>query len=54
MLRGLDPLHVLVGHGEGVHGEGTGSTLDDAILNARRRIPRWLVGLPRLLRSQRM
>lgn len=48
-LSGLDPLHVLVGHGEGVHdGEDTGRALDDAIRSARRRIPRWLVGLPRL------
>jgi hypothetical protein len=49
-LCGLDPLHVLVGHGEGVHGDGTGAAVDDAIANARRRIPRWLVGLPRLRR----
>jgi hypothetical protein len=48
VLAGLDPLHVLVGHGEGVHGKDTGRALDDAIVNARRRIPRWLVGLPRL------
>jgi hypothetical protein len=47
-LMGLEPLHVLVGHGEGVHGEGTGAALDDAIAHARRRIPRWLAGLPRL------
>jgi len=47
-LVGLEPLHVLVGHGEGVHGEGAGAAVDDAIANARRRIPRWLVGLPRL------
>jgi hypothetical protein len=51
VLSGLDPLHVLVGHGEGVHGEDTGRALDEAIAAARRRIPRWLVGLPRLLRS---
>jgi hypothetical protein len=49
-LSGLDPLHVLVGHGEGVHGEDTGRAVDEAIASARRRIPRWLVGLPRLLR----
>lgn len=50
-LMGLDPLHVLVGHGEGVHGEGTGRALDDAIAHARRRIPRWIVGLPKLGRT---
>jgi hypothetical protein len=48
VLGGLEPLHVLVGHGEGVHGEEAGRALDDAIAHARRRIPRWLVGLPRL------
>ena len=47
-LIGLEPLHVLVGHGEGVHGEQTGRAVDGAIRRARRRIPRWLVGLPRL------
>jgi hypothetical protein len=51
MLMGLDPLHVLVGHGEGVHGEGTARALDDAIAHARRRIPRWVVGLPKLRRT---
>ena len=49
MLGGLDPLHVLVGHGEGVHGEPASGAVDDAIANARRRVPRWLVGLPRLV-----
>jgi glyoxylase-like metal-dependent hydrolase (beta-lactamase superfamily II) len=47
-LLGLDPLHVLVGHGEGIHGDGVRAELDGAIRSARRRIPRWLVGLPRL------
>jgi hypothetical protein len=46
-LRGLDPLHVLVGHGPGRHGEGTAAEVDDAIRHARRRIPRWLAGVRR-------
>jgi hypothetical protein len=50
-LMGLEPLHVLVGHGDGVHGEGTGRALDDAIAHARRRIPRWVLGLPKLRRT---
>ena len=49
-LRGLGPLHVLVGHGEGAHGEDVAAALEDAIRSARRRIPRWLVGLPKLRR----
>ena len=52
-LVGLEPLHVLVGHGEGVHGEDAGAALDDAIANARRRILRWVGGLPRLWRATR-
>ena len=49
-LVGLEPLHLLVGHGEGVHGEHTGRAVDAAIRRARQRIPHWLVGLPRLRR----
>ena len=48
-LRGLEPEHLLVGHGAGVHGQP--EALADALRTARRRIPRWLVGLPRLARS---
>ena len=40
-LRGIDPLHVLCGHGEGVHGEQAGDALREALRTARRRIPRW-------------
>jgi hypothetical protein len=41
-LDGLDPLHVLCGHGEGVHGEEAAAALDEALSTARRRIHRWL------------
>ncbi|MCP9485481.1 MAG: hypothetical protein MSC30_06450 [Gaiellaceae bacterium MAG52_C11] len=51
-LRGLAPLHVLVGHGPGRHGEGFGAEVDDALAHARRRIPRWLLGFRRALRSE--
>ena len=47
-LATLDPLHILVGHGEGVHGDGAAAALADAVAHARRRIPRWLLGLPRV------
>ena len=42
-LAGLDPLHVLCGHGEGVHGEPAAPALREALGTARRRLPRaWL------------
>ena len=50
-LRGLEPEHLLVGHGEGLHGVGAARAVDDAIAMARRRIPRWLAGVPRIVRS---
>jgi hypothetical protein len=49
-LVGLGPEHVLVGHGEGLHGPKTGALVDDAVRQARRRIPRWLRGIPRIVR----
>lgn len=52
-LRGLGVEHLLVGHGEGVHGPDAGAAADDALAHARRRIPRWLVGLPRLATGPR-
>ena len=51
-LRGLAPLHVLVGHGEGRHGPAAAAEVDDALAYARRRIPRWLAGLRRATGSQ--
>lgn len=50
-LRGLEVDHLLVGHGEGLHGDGTAAAVGDALHHARRRIPRWLAQLPRLLRT---
>jgi hypothetical protein len=47
-LRGLAPDHLLVGHGEGVHHHPV--ALESALRTARRRIPRWLLELPRELR----
>lgn len=48
-LRGLQPDHLLVGHGEGIHGDP--AVLADALLSARARLPRWLLGIPRIVRS---
>jgi hypothetical protein len=51
-LRGLAPLHVLVGHGAGRHGPAAAAEVDDALAHARRRIPRWLAGLRRATGDQ--
>jgi len=42
MARGLTPGHVLVGHGEGIHGEEAAAALRRAVQGARRAAPRWL------------
>ena len=47
-LRGLAPDHLLVGHGEGIHHHP--AALESALRTARRRVPRWLAGLPRSVR----
>ena len=49
-LRGFAPDHLLVGHGESVHGEAARHGLRRALERARRDTPRWLVGLPKVLR----
>ena len=52
-FEAVDPLHVLCGHGEGVHGDEAGPALRTALANARRGLPRaWLQGLRALLRSR--
>jgi hypothetical protein len=48
-LRGLEPEHLLVGHGEGIHNHPV--ALGSALRTARRQIPRWLLDLPRELRG---
>lgn len=50
-LRGLGVEHLLVGHGEGLRGPGTAAAVEAAVRHARRRIPRWLAGLPRIVRA---
>lgn len=41
--RGLTPVHVLCGHGEGIHGDGAALALEEALASARRRIPRYVI-----------
>ena len=50
-LAGLGVEHLLVGHGEGIHGEAAAAAVDRALQTGRRRIPRWLAGIPRLVRK---
>jgi hypothetical protein len=42
--------HLLVGHGDGIHGPPAGLAVEAALRTARRRLPRWLAGLPRVIR----
>ncbi|MGH3011323.1 MAG: hypothetical protein ACRDMY_05715 [Gaiellaceae bacterium] len=42
MAMCLAPRHVLVGHGEGIHGDGAAAALANAVSGARRAAPRWL------------
>jgi len=45
-FAGIEPLHVLCGHGQGAHGEGVPVALHEALATARRRLPQaWLRGL---------
>lgn len=45
-FAGLEPLHVLCGHGQGGHGEGVPDAVREALATARRRLPRaWLSAL---------
>ena len=40
-LGAFEPRHVLVGHGEGVHGDGAAAALRDALALSRRRTAQW-------------
>jgi hypothetical protein len=53
-LGGVEPRHVLCGHGEGVHGEEAAPAVREALATARRRLPRaWWQGFRTTLRSRR-
>ena len=47
-LGELEPRHLLVGHGAGLHGEGAADGLRSALDGARRGLPRVLLTLPPL------
>lgn len=40
-LAGLEPEHLLLGHGEGIHGEAASAALREALAGARRTAPAW-------------
>ncbi len=50
-LAGLEVRHLLVGHGPGIHDAAAGRVVDTAVRGGRRRIPRWLAGVPRIVRE---
>jgi hypothetical protein len=53
-LAGVDPRHVLCGHGEGVHGDEAAAAVREALATARRRLPRaWLQGFRATVRHRR-
>jgi hypothetical protein len=50
-LAAYEPEHLLVGHGEPVHGPAASAALREAFARSRRDLPRALVTLPRSLRD---
>lgn len=50
-LRGMQAEHLLVGHGEGVHGAAAAPALEQAYARSRRDLPRVLMSLPSLARG---
>jgi hypothetical protein len=49
-LASYDPEHLLVGHGEGLHGDDATAALLEALATARTGLPRWLLSVPFRLR----
>jgi hypothetical protein len=52
-LRGLEPEHLLVGHGEPIHGPAAAAALHEALSHSRRDIPRLALSAPRIVRGIR-
>jgi hypothetical protein len=48
VLSGYEPMHLLVGHGEGIHGDEAADALHRAITRSRRGLPRALARVPAL------
>ena len=47
-LAGLDPEHVLVGHGRGIHDDAA-DAIREALHSARRGLPRWAAGVAKAI-----
>jgi hypothetical protein len=53
VLTGLNPEHVLCGHGDGVHGSEAAPAIEEALATARRRLLRaWWQGIRTAVRSR--
>ena len=52
-LRGIEPEHLLVGHGGGVHGAEAATGLEQAYARSRRDLPALAAKLPGVIRSAR-
>jgi hypothetical protein len=50
-LERFEPDHLLVGHGEGIHGEAATTALRDALAESRTGLPGVVLRLPRALRG---
>ncbi len=46
------PRHLLVGHGEPIHGTGAARALDEALARSRRDLPAAMIGLPGAFRKR--
>jgi len=51
-LESYVPRHLLVGHGDPIHGQGAARALEDALARSRRDIPAALLGLPGAFRKR--
>lgn len=52
-LAGLEPEHLLVGHGEGIHGEAAAAALREALAGSTRAMPSWVRERLRVLLRRR-
>jgi hypothetical protein len=52
MLRSFAPEHLLVGHGEGVHGPEATAAVQQALARSRLSVARWAVSLPFRMRKK--
>jgi hypothetical protein len=51
VLKGYEPEHLLVGHGDGIHGPDAAAALRTAYARSLRDLPGTIARLPKLFRS---